>query len=404
MTEIGEPATRVSSDVGAAARFGRVAGAIRAVFAATDAEVVTPPVLQSAAPYFDLSGEDIRGRLLLVDDPGEVTYCLRPDFTIPVCRLYLQRRPSAAAAYRYEGAVFRAEPGTGGPPSEAPQFGLERFGDPDPEAAELAVFALALEAVRAGGGRVVRVMLGDANLFAAFVDGLGLADADSARLKRAYARPQRPGSAALGADLSAASTKDTRRGNALLATALAGLPPGEAEAALREVYRLAGIEPVGGRPLAAVIDRLRQKAERREDPVVERATAAARAFAVIAGPPETALETARAHARAHGVDIDGPLEAWFRRITALSDFDVAGSSQFSVGFARQFDYYDGMVFEIHDPAVGARPVLAGGGRYDSLTTRLGAAEAVSAVGCMARPDRVAASAHAASALAPGAAT
>lgn len=379
-----------------AARLTRVTDAIRTVFARIEGAVVTPPVLQPAAPYFDLSGEDIRGRLLLVDDPGAITYCLRPDVTIPVCRHYLEGpgQSAAPASYRYEATVFRAEPSTGGPPSEALQFGHERFGDDDPDAAEHAVFALALEAVRAGGGNVARVMLGDAHLFDAFVDGLGLAEADAARLKRAYARPQRPGAAALAAPLTSGSAHTTRRGGAILAAALAGLSAAEAEAALQEVYRLAGIEPVGARPLGAVIERLRQKAERRDDPDVERATAAARAFAVIAGPPEAALETARAHARAHGVDLDAPLAAWARRLEALAALDVGAAARFSVGFARQFDYYDGMVFEIHDPAIGARPVLAGGGRYDGLTTRLGAPRAVPAVGCMTRPDRVAASARA----------
>jgi len=53
--------------------------------------------------------------------------------------------------------------------------------------------------------------------------------------------------------------------------------------------------------------------------------------------------------------------------------------RFSTAFGRGFDYYTGFVFEITDPKGSGEPLVAGG-RYDGLLTRLGAAEAISAVG------------------------
>ena len=70
---------------------------------------VEPAILQPAEPFLDLSGEDIRRRMFLVNDPvGGEELCLRPDLTIPVARDYLAA-PAAGrpAKFCYLGAVFR---------------------------------------------------------------------------------------------------------------------------------------------------------------------------------------------------------------------------------------------------------------------------------------------------------
>src|SRR6201993_1990863 len=69
---------------------------------------VAPPILQSAEPFLDLSGEDIRKRMFLTTDPDGRELCLRPDLTIPVCREYLGSAESGkAAGFCYLGSVFR---------------------------------------------------------------------------------------------------------------------------------------------------------------------------------------------------------------------------------------------------------------------------------------------------------
>src|SRR4029077_1778880 len=50
---------------------------------------VAPAMLQPAEPFLDLSGEDIRRRMFLVNDAAGGELCLRPDLTIPVARDYL---------------------------------------------------------------------------------------------------------------------------------------------------------------------------------------------------------------------------------------------------------------------------------------------------------------------------
>jgi ATP phosphoribosyltransferase regulatory subunit len=56
---------------------------------------------------------------------------------------------------------------------------------------------------------------------------------------------------------------------------------------------------------------------------------------------------------------------------------------------RDLDYYTGFVFEAVDPKRGdGRPAI-GGGRYDRLARRLGAAEDIPAVGAAIWIDRLA---------------
>ncbi len=59
--------------------------------------------------------------------------------------------------------------------------------------------------------------------------------------------------------------------------------------------------------------------------------------------------------------------------------------QFDLGEVRDFDYYTGMIFELHAPGTGLE--LGGGGRYDSLLTKFGVAHP--AVGFSLSLDRLA---------------
>src|SRR5436305_9617205 len=85
---------------------------------------VEPAVLQPTAPFLDMSGEDIRGRLFLTAGPDGEELCLRPDYTIPVCLLHLAGEASEARV-SYLGPVFRARAHAEG---ELLQTGLESFG------------------------------------------------------------------------------------------------------------------------------------------------------------------------------------------------------------------------------------------------------------------------------------
>src|ERR1700693_1265626 len=105
---------------------------------------VAPAMLQPAEPFLDLSGEDIRRRMYLVNDPAGGELCLRPDLTIPVALDYLASpRAGRAASFCYLGPVFRHRREG---PAEFLQAGIESFGRTDTAAADAETLALALEA------------------------------------------------------------------------------------------------------------------------------------------------------------------------------------------------------------------------------------------------------------------
>ncbi|MDP1909361.1 MAG: ATP phosphoribosyltransferase regulatory subunit, partial [Hyphomicrobium sp.] len=85
-----------------------------------------PDILQPADVFLELSGEELRRRLSLTSDSCGVELCLRPDLTIPVCRMHLANdAASRAANYCYLGHVFRDR---GGGSGEYLQAGIESLG------------------------------------------------------------------------------------------------------------------------------------------------------------------------------------------------------------------------------------------------------------------------------------
>ncbi len=145
---------------------------------------VTPPVLQPIEPFLELSGEDIRRRIFVTQDAGGAELCLRPEFTIPICRLHRQRADGQAADYSYGGPVFRL---TAGEPAEFVQAGIESFGRTDTPAADAEVLSLALEGLALLGRTSPSVRLGDMGLTVALLDGLAVPAAAKRRTLRALA-------------------------------------------------------------------------------------------------------------------------------------------------------------------------------------------------------------------------
>ena len=141
-----------------------------------------PPLLQPADVFLDLSGEDIRSRLYQTSDPSGADYCLRPEFTIPVCRDYLASPEAGApAGFSYLGPVFRYRQGG---PSETTQVGVESLGRADREAADAEILTLSLEAC-GDDARRLDTRIGDAGLFTALLDALAFSPGWTRRIRRA---------------------------------------------------------------------------------------------------------------------------------------------------------------------------------------------------------------------------
>jgi ATP phosphoribosyltransferase regulatory subunit len=362
---------------------GAALDAIRAPFISAGALEADAPVLQPLGLLLDLAGEAMRPRLFVVQAEGGAEACLRPDFTVAVARQHLDSG-AAAGRYRYEGKAFRAS--TKDRAEEFLQIGLERFeacGRAEAIQADAEVAALAWAAAAAGGRNDLTLWLGDVGLFAAFVEDLRLPEALAARLRRAAGRRR-----LLQAELARAGDAGSTDGGGELAARLAGMPVDAAAELLREVWALAGIEPVGGRGPEEIAQRLVRRAEAARAPAlsVEQAEAVRR-FLAVDDEPAAAFSQVKAAAGLRSPAVDAALESWRERLESLQRLVPRAPVRFATALGHAFDYYDGPFFEIRSAALDDDRTVASGGRYDGLLTRLGAPAALGAVGCVVRPWR-----------------
>ena len=351
-------------------------------FLAAGFERTEPPILHPASIFLDMSGEEVRRRLFLTSDASGEELCLRPEYTIPVCRAYLASdRAGGVAEYSYLGPVFRARAGQGG---EQTQTGLESFGRTDAEAADAEVFALSLEAALAAGGGALAARLGDAGLFEGVLASLNIPDVWRRRLRRGVARGR-------GLDAIFNHPSQGALSQAGVLAALESADHAGAKALVEDLLAIAGIEAVGGRSAGEIADRFLEQASLRSgEPIEGEKRAVLDAFLAISGDPDEAAVELRHLAQSARLDLGAALDAFEMRNGFIAARGVAiDAVRFSAAFVRDFDYYTGFVFEAHDPATpGAKTALAGG-RYDGLARRLGADADIPAVGAAITLDRLA---------------
>jgi ATP phosphoribosyltransferase regulatory subunit len=334
-----------------------------------------PAVLQPAEPFLDLSGEDIRKSLYLVSDPTGAELCLRPDLTIPVARDYLAS-PQAGrpAGFCYLGPVFRF---SGKKAAEFDQAGVESFGRADKSAADAEMLALGLEATAAFGVNDVEIRMGDVGLFAALIEAIDLAPAWKRRLVKDFNRK-----ISLAQDLErltlATSTKRADYEGVL--AALAGSDRKAALALVTDLMSIAAASNVGGRSVAEIADRFLEQSTLGGGALPAETRMLIERFLGVTGNPDDALAQLRTLAAEARVNLGAVLDAFESRIGFMAargiDTDIV---RFATGFGRGLDYYTGFEFELHAKG-GSNGPLVGGGRYDGLMTRLGAATPIPAVG------------------------
>ncbi len=363
----------------------RVLAAIRAPFDDAGATTLDAPILQPLGVLLDLAGEALRERLFVVQGDGAAEEALRPDFTIPAVRAFIDSG-KAIGRYFYEGHAYRVAPRGSDRAEQFLQIGLEVFEAGDGAGADAEITAMAWRAAAAGGRKDLSLLLGDVGLFGAFIDSLDLATPLAQRLKRAFGSPRR-----LRAELdgSAESERANGRGGERLAALLSNLPESEATAVLEEVWSLAGIEPVGGRSAGEIVHRLAERAAlSRATRLRDDQAQLIRRFLAISDAPREAFAAIALLGGSGRRELEAALAGWNKRLEALRAEGVPSEvMRFSAAFGRNFGYYDGMLFEVRSAALPDDQPVAAGGRYDGVPLRLGAKVATGAVGCMVRPGR-----------------
>jgi ATP phosphoribosyltransferase regulatory subunit len=378
-----------------AAQFDRLeaqAHLLTGVFRAGGYELVAPAIIQPANLMLDVVGEDLRARTYVFPDQDGHELCLRPDLTVPTCRLYLERDPSAQTAARlcYNGPAFRYRPvdAPKGNPREFRQAGLEAFGLTDADATDAEIVSLTTTAARAAGLSAFRLKIGDLGLFSALLDALAMPQRWRDRLRHQFWRP-----AAFRAELHRLTNAQDSAARHLPKDLVAALDPANPRAALDIVadhLSRAGLDLQGARTLEDVTEGLLAiVADARTTPLAARDAALIEAVVAVRATASAAVDQIAAAAKRPGVDITAALDAFSRRLRLLraggADLDAA---EFSGDFGRKFEYYTGFVFELEAPDLGRNNPIAGGGRYDGLLEAVGAPKRVPAVGAAIYTERL----------------
>ncbi|MDP4594178.1 MAG: ATP phosphoribosyltransferase regulatory subunit [Beijerinckiaceae bacterium] len=341
-----------------------------------------PDVLQPAAIFLNLSGEDIRSRMFLTSDANGAEFCLRPEYTIPACRQYLaSAKAGQIANFSYQGPVFRQRAKA---PVEFFQTGIESFGRTDREAADAEIFATALAGAAAAGETSLRVRMGDAGLLTLFLERLEINRLWLRRIRRGIMRHQLLDSVFAPAENSSKTTDHSG-----VLAALEGVDRRGAQALVEDLLSIAGISSLSGRSASDIAERfLEQSSVKSEATFSPEKQKLIEAYLKIQGDPDSASTEIRILASDAGIDLDRAIDDFDARtgFLAACGHDVS-KIEFSAGFARNLDYYSGFVFEAYQPGETSAPLVAGG-RYDGLLKALGAPEDIPAVGAAIWCDRL----------------
>lgn len=341
---------------------------------------VDVPVLQPADPFLDTAGEDLRRRIFMTASETGEAFCLRPEFTIPVCRHHLSANQSASR-YGYVGTVFRQHREAG---AEFLQAGIEDIGNPDIAEADAQSLADALTLIDALGMTAPStILLGDQNIFDAVLDALALPRTWRLRLSQAF-----------GDEAALSSTLESLRTPPLVD----GLPNDiaaaldDSEASLIDVLstrmEASGLLNAGGRTPQEIAARLQAKALTAARKPDAKSLGILGGFLTLKAPLDQATAALSTFFETHGLTPPDALNAFEARVDAMAAKALPLTViQYDAAFGRSLDYYTGLVFEVHSVS---GDVLVGGGRYDRLLTLLGSQTATTGIGFSAWLDRIAA--------------
>lgn len=361
-------------------------------FIAAGYEQVAPSILQPAAVFLDVIGEALRARTYVFNDPDGAELCLRPDLTVPTCRLHIERHGDAGvpARYCYNGPAFRFQPqgATTAHPREFRQAGIETFGDDHIEAADARTAATILHAIENAGYRPWSMRVGDLSLFRSILEALELPTRWQKRLGETFSQP-----AVFRAELSRIATAPGRRAQHIppaLARDIRLDDSAQSEAAVTAYLDREGLTLVGTRTVSEIaehiIDLIKDADARPLDPD---ALALIEAYLKTAGPAKSV--GALLAQRLKGIR-GGPgaaLDRFDRRLAHLANEGVdLDRVTFAADFDRPLGYYTGFVFDIVGTDIDAASPLAGGGRYDDLMRMVGTERDVPAVGGAIHTERL----------------
>ncbi len=342
------------------------------------------PLLEATELFLRQSGGELASRMYSFIDAGSNQVSLRPEFTSPIMRYYLENAEETGlpARWQYAGPVFRYEVAHPEGSGQFTQVGAELIGSGS-VMADAELVALAAQLPSRAGLVGYRVELADLDVFHSILDVAGVSE--RARTFIIENVPQlRQGPAALPPIMERAyqlHLGDRNPENRELSAAIVGLDDSQARQVIQGFLQWNGtdLRRFGQRDPGQVVDRFLRKLRGSDDlGRLERGLALAANLAAVQGEPGVALSAARQVVQEAGADPSA-----VNRFGELLDIlaacpEVEETLTVDFGLARGLAYYNGIVFEVKHP--GWPDPLGGGGRYDGLARALGSTVEVPALG------------------------
>jgi ATP phosphoribosyltransferase regulatory subunit len=333
---------------------------------------VAPPLLLPAGPYLDLAGEEFGRQLLLTTANNGQEYCLRPDFTLPIAKSYIDDgMMGVPGAYTYLGPIFRQENGL---PVEYDQAGLELLGQPDADSALDQVLTFARWALAIYDVTAPNVRIGGVGLFESFLAAMGISTHWQARIRHRFGHP---------VAMQRLMDRLTAPGERITGTAP------DARETIMEIVTdnmlSAGLSLVGSRQPEEIADRYLEKQALDAVPIPEEMVQLLVDYLAVSDGAGRALDQIWQLTSKAGLNLEEPLMTVRNHAAALAALSPKAEVVFDASFSPRLDYYTGVVFEMTNEE---GEILASGGEYDRLLDRLGATEPVTASGCALWTDRL----------------
>lgn len=331
-------------------------------------ELLSVPTIQPAEIFLTRAGDAIMERLFTFERYGTLL-ALRPEFTAAASYRYAAEQREHPVRWQFAGAIFEDEPSDHSLQYQKQSIGAECIGLGSTEA-DAEVIAMAAQGIQKQGITGWRLVLGHVGLQMHLLSRFGL-DTQTIR--------------ALLTQHKFGTLERTSQAAAQPVEAPGTLPAEDQHSAQTQLMLDTLLNSarysstMGGRTSKDIAQRLLQKQQRRENHQrIQSAQAFIQTWSEIPGDPETAFAQMASWIMNDDTRGRQMLAEWRRLLQLLYAYGVPSEAvQIQADFARDWDYYTGIVFGIQG-ATGE--FLVGGGRYDDLTKLLGSDEAVPAVG------------------------
>lgn len=276
-----------------------------------------PPVLEQLELFTEKSGEEIKSQLFEFVDKGGRAVALRPEMTPSLARMVGAKAGGIRKPVKWFaiGENYRYERQQKGRLRAFYQFNADILGEESVNA-DAEIIALLVECLKSLGlsADQFKVRLGDRDLWILFLGKCGVPEDMVIPALSVVDKIERVSEEAF---------------EEMLASALGGLDLKNLSSKLREFSRIRTMEEL-----------------------------------------KKAFESNGSAESESSEKISTRLGEWEKLFEALDSLNVAEFVSVDMGIVRGLAYYTGFVFEAFQ-TVGAGRALAGGGRYDSLTKKLG---------------------------------